>query len=124
LEYLVWSPGSEQHLKTYVSSGGDVERKFCGNCGTTFTYFRKSRRVGSLDIIDITIGSLAEEALNKLEELGMTPGIHMFWETGGVHWHKKQCIHGVKENGAQLFRDSHRRKESEVDVDAELAKLK
>ncbi|KAA8907528.1 Mss4-like protein [Sphaerosporella brunnea] len=124
LEYLVWSEGTEQHLKTYVSSNGDVERKFCRQCGTSFTYFRHSRPGGG---IDITIGSLADEDLQKLEELGMTPTkLHVFWETGGIRWYQKEWLHGGKEYEPSLWLDGHVADEHavQIDVDAELAKLK
>ena len=90
-ESLVWSEGSEAHLKTYLSSDGDVERRFCGDCGTPLTFYNRLRAAKRTDCVDVTIASLADEDLARLEELGVAPTqTHCWWESG-VEWYKREC---------------------------------
>lgn len=41
------------------------------------------------EYIDITLGTLVDEDLNALEELGLTPEMHFHWE-GGLKWFQRQ----------------------------------
>ncbi|EGP88444.1 unnamed protein product [Zymoseptoria tritici ST99CH_3D1] len=56
-----------------------VRRQFCGFCGTHLTAWEeggtqiKDRAGGSEDWLDVTLGSLEDESLERLEELGILP---------------------------------------------------
>lgn len=65
----------------YPSSRGEVERTFCGTCGTSFTYFRKTRP----PYVDVNMATLGEKDLEKVEELGLVPMYHGRWGSG-VGW--------------------------------------
>jgi hypothetical protein len=57
-------------------------RQFCGFCGTPLTYWSESPREES-DFISLTLGSLLEDDLRDLEDLGLLPnGTHEL-EGGG-----------------------------------------
>lgn len=57
-------------------------RQFCGFCGTPLTYWSESPREES-NFISLTLGSLLEDDLRDLEELGLLPeGTHEL-EGGG-----------------------------------------
>lgn len=124
-EFLVWSEGSEAHLKTYLSSDGDVERRFCGDCGTPLTFYNHLRAAKRTDCVDVTIASLADEDLARLEELGVAPTqTHCWWESG-VEWYKRECLRDVKGNGVTaVWRTGSPTAESTVDLDAELERAK
>jgi hypothetical protein len=113
--YLVWSEGSSKHLKTYVSSEGDVERCFCGQCGTSFTFWRKSR-AKTLDAIDITIPSLCEEDLQRLDELGMAPTTTQCWWDSGVGWYKVESLRSAEENGVRAYKQGSLKEEHRVQL--------
>lgn len=80
-EWLVWSTSSPSSssssaLKTYVK--GDTERTFCGECGTSLTFFNRAKNVH----VDVTIASLSEDVLARLSELGLEPAAHFRWSSG------------------------------------------
>ena len=122
-EFLVWSEGSEAHLKTHLSSDEDVERKFCGDCGTPLTFYQLSRAAQLTDCVDIIIASLADEDLARLEDLGIAPTrAHVWWESG-VEWHQRECLRDARGNGVAVLMTGGAQA-SMVDLDAELEKAK
>ncbi|KAF8251142.1 hypothetical protein K440DRAFT_638379 [Wilcoxina mikolae CBS 423.85] len=122
-ECIIWSDSSSQHLKTYVSSEGDVERQFCGQCGTALTFYQKSR-AKRVECIDVTIASLSEEDLKRLDTLGLTPtGIHVWWGSG-IGWYKQECLLDAKENGIRAWSNGTVTEEFKVDIDAEIAEAR
>jgi len=114
--YLVWSEASSKHLKTYVSSEGDVKRCFCGQCGTPFTYWQETRVKTMVDAIDITIPSLCEEDLQRLDELEMTPTATHYWWDSGVGWYKAACLRSAEENGVWAYKLGARGEEHRVQL--------
>ncbi|TGZ82250.1 hypothetical protein EX30DRAFT_219825 [Ascodesmis nigricans] len=96
-QWLSWAPGSSEHLKTFKSSNGDVERQFCGTCGTSFSYFRHSRNL----VIDINMATLSDRDLEKIEELGLVPKRHGSWSFG-FKWWQKTFVDAAKASGEVL----------------------
>lgn len=67
-------------LRRFVSSGGMVQRLFCGNCGTNFTLYKEGERegvgVGSEDgVVHLHLGTLSEGVLRRLEPGGDLVGL-------------------------------------------------
>jgi hypothetical protein len=54
----------------YPSHDAHTRRQFCGYCGTQLTLWT-DRNTGDEDYISITMGSLFDEDLERLEELGL-----------------------------------------------------
>jgi hypothetical protein len=95
-QWLTWTPESNEHLKKYASqeySSGKVERTFCGTCGTTLMAYSRDR---GIDLTGMTMASLCEEDLKTMEERGMTPSLHYWWDSG-IDWFQKLMNEGEGE---------------------------
>nr|KMM68786.1 hypothetical protein CPAG_05110 [Coccidioides posadasii RMSCC 3488] len=90
--------------ETYIShykSSRDVTRSFCSRCGTTLTYYFERPASSPISpLIDITMGSLDEESLEKIHPerqvwwdsgIGWMKGI-MTWGDGGLMRHAKGTL--------------------------------
>ncbi|CAG8980432.1 hypothetical protein HYALB_00003997 [Hymenoscyphus albidus] len=60
--------------RTYTSPREqNTQRQFCGFCGTPLSYWTETPNTNDKDFISLTLGSLANETLRDLEELGLLP---------------------------------------------------
>ncbi|KAI5820417.1 Mss4-like protein [Pyronema omphalodes] len=111
--YISFDPNSP--LKTFRSSNGTVERTFCADCGTQLTYQRLSAQE-YLGTIDVTIGTLCERDLQRLDELGLTPTkLHVWW-ADGVRWYQREVVGSAEENKIRAFREGNLKPELEVEI--------
>lgn len=108
IEWLQWTGDTQQHLKTWSRDSenhGTVERKFCGNCGTSFTYWRNKRR----EVIDVALGTLCEEDLQRAPELGLKPTEHSWW-AWGVKW-----VQETIRDGLPAYKNGYTKEEEKVE---------
>lgn len=76
-----------------------TRRQFCGYCGTHLTSWNEGHPSGgdsTADYIDVTLGSLLDESLNKLEQLKLYTDLDSESESGLV-----------KDDEAQVDNDTH-----------------
>ncbi|KAL7275091.1 hypothetical protein RUND412_001993 [Rhizina undulata] len=117
--WLSFSPDSP--IKTYVSSSGNVHRTFCGECGTSFTYWARDR-AEKVDVMDVTIASLCEDDLWNLPEIlgcsedeGRIMRDHMWWDEG-IRWVQRDIVdRGGTKRKVSAYKDGYLRKSSKVD---------
>lgn len=75
-----------------------MERMFCGDCGTSFTYYRYSRGL----VVDVNLATVCEEQLGSLEEWGVAPKRHGGW-CWGVDWWKGGFVDAAEGKGRELL---------------------
>jgi hypothetical protein len=86
-------------------------------------YYKKSR-AKRIECIDVTIASLSEEDVQRLDTLGLTPNrLHVWWGSG-IGWYQRECLQDAKENGMRAWSNGVLTDEFKVDVDAEMAKAR
>ncbi|KAF8417195.1 Mss4-like protein [Tirmania nivea] len=78
---------SESILKVYNSTPGVVERRFCGFCGTSMSYWSSASDEEKATLY-IPIGALSDESQNILMEQVGKPELHFYWDSG-AGWFQK-----------------------------------
>ena len=77
----------ESILKVHHSTPGQVERRFCGYCGTPLSFWRPSNDEEK-NILYIPIAALLDESQKVLVEQVGTPELHFHWDSG-AGWFQK-----------------------------------
>ncbi|KAF8462454.1 Mss4-like protein [Kalaharituber pfeilii] len=86
-----------------IESSPGKERYFCGFCGTHITYIDEDCRKEGW--IEIALGSLSEDSLKALPEMGLKPDMHFWWDSG-IGWFKED-IKGSKLGGWMKVRKAN-----------------
>lgn len=80
----------EEIFKRFDSSE-KAWRHFCGFCGSQLTWCNKNNE--ETGWMDVAIGALSEESLERLPEAGLKPDTHIYWGSG-VKWFKEDVESG------------------------------